>query len=91
MLFLWLLCSNYWTTGVFLATRTPFMCGAVHLAKHMIKRFLLRPHRQGRHKKLVRALTVVLDQLLPTAFYGECAPPTVLQQRSAARSFERDT
>ena len=63
-------CSNYWSAGIFLATRTPFMCGAVHLTKHLIKRFLLRPHRQGRHKKLVKAITVVLDQLLPPAFYG---------------------
>lgn len=64
--------SNYWSAGVFLATRTPFMCGAVHLTKHLIKRYLLHPHRQGRHKKLVHALTIVLDQLLPTAFYGRC-------------------
>lgn len=62
--------STYWSAGVFLATRTPFMCAAVHLSKHLVKRFLLWPHRSGRHKRLVHALTVFLDQLVPTAFYG---------------------
>lgn len=62
--------STYWSAGVFLATRTPFLCAAVHFTKHLIKKYLLRPHRQGRHRRLVHAATVVLDQLLPTAFYG---------------------
>jgi hypothetical protein len=43
----------------------------VHLAKHLVKRWVLRRHQDGRHRRLMAALTFVLDQLLPTAFYGE--------------------
>lgn len=64
-------CSTYWSAGMFLATRAPFMCAAVHFGKHLIKRYVLRPHREGRHKRLVKVATIILDQLLPTAFYGE--------------------
>jgi hypothetical protein len=55
---------------VFLATRAPLMCGAVHFLKHLIHQHVLRPRRNGRHRRLVRAAAFVLDQLLPTAFYG---------------------
>lgn len=59
--------------SVFLATRTPIMCAAMHVAKHLLRKHVLRPHAHGRMRRLVAAVTFVLDELLPTGFYGPLA------------------
>lgn len=46
------------------------MCAAVYYAKHLVKKHLLRPHAAGRCKRAVRLATFVLDELVPTQFYG---------------------
>ncbi|WIA20696.1 hypothetical protein OEZ85_005067 [Tetradesmus obliquus] len=61
---------NWWSIGWFLAIRTPITCAAVHCAKHLVRKHLLAPHRGGRCKRVVAAATFVLDELLPTQFYG---------------------
>jgi hypothetical protein len=42
----------------------------VYAAKHIIKTRLLAPHAAGRRRRLVVIATFVLDELLPTQFYG---------------------
>jgi hypothetical protein len=61
---------NWWSIGFFLATRTPFMCAVVHYSKHILKKHILERHKQGRLHQLVIAAEFVLDELLPTGFYG---------------------
>eukprot|EP00878_Enallax_costatus_P004829 GHUV01005081.1.p1 GENE.GHUV01005081.1~~GHUV01005081.1.p1 ORF type:complete len:208 (+),score=46.47 GHUV01005081.1:321-944(+) len=61
---------NWWHIGWFLATRTPFMCAAVYVTKHLVQEHLLKPHANGRCKKVVKAASFVLDELIPTGFYG---------------------
>eukprot|EP00775_Hariotina_reticulata_P009264 gene9264-9429_t len=61
---------NWWSIGFFLATRTPIMCAVVHCSKHLLKKHVLERHKQGRARKLVSAAEFVLDELLPTGFYG---------------------
>lgn len=63
-------CRNWWSIGWFLATRSPFMCAAVYFTKHLVKKHLLEPHANGRRKRLVKAATFVMDELIPVSFYG---------------------
>lgn len=46
------------------------MCAAVYCTKHLVKKHLLDPHANGRRRRLVKAATFVLDELLPVGFYG---------------------
>lgn len=62
---------NWWAIGVFLATRTPLMCAAVHAAKAGARRLLRLVKKDGRAaRRLVAVANFVLDELVPTGFYG---------------------
>lgn len=46
------------------------MCAVVYFTKHLVKKHILQPHANGRCKKLVKAASFFLDELVPVSFYG---------------------
>lgn len=59
------------------------MCAAVYVTKHLIQEYMLKPHANGRCKKVVKAISFGLDEFIPTGFYGPLLSYGLLAHRLA--------